>query len=492
MATVTRNRAKVVATDAPGPWKSWKMKGRADRCIRFIETYCAAPKGYGAGKPLKLALFQKAWLREVLADDVNAAAMRIPRGNGKSTLLAAVAVWALFDDDADGAPQIPIVASTLSQAKRSVYSVAVSMVQKCDLLAERAVMFSGIGTERLTTPSNGGECFPIASDVAGLQGLDPSLAICDELGFIDVESWDSLLLAAGKRPRSLTIGIGTPGFDRENALWVLEQRILEGHVLPGFHFTGYNADEGCRLTDEVQWAKANPALGEGFMRLDALRTAVAMSLEAHFRIFRLGQWIEGAQSWLGEDGRRIWDRLRDPWQLASKAPTWVGVDVGLKRDSSAVVTCQIRPDGRRHVIARIWTPTPEGRLDATDVMAHLRELCDLYDVKNVSYDPRFFDVPAQTLLDEGLPMLEVPQSIERMSPIVVATFDEIKAERISHDDDALFGSHVLAAQAKIHERGFTISKAKSRDMIDAAVAMALAVHSSISEPAPKPKRVFAY
>ena len=314
------------------------------------------------------------------------------------------------------------------------------------------------------------------------------MAVCDELGFIDVESWDSLLLAAGKRPRSLTIGIGTPGFDRDNALWLLEQRILEGHVMPGFTFTGFAADEGCRVDDEAQWHKANPALAEGFMNITALRTAVAMSAEAHFRIFRLGQWIEGAQSWLGDDGRAIWDRLRDPFPLAPKQPTWVGVDIGLKRDSSAVVACQLRPDGRRHVTARIWTPTPDGRLEASDVMAHLRWLCDGFDVKSISYDPRFFDLPAQTLYDEGLPMIEVPQSQERMTPIVGATFDTIKNGALSHDGDALFSSHVLAAVARVNERGFTLSKGRSKDHIDAAVAMTLAVHPSLRPAEPTNER----
>ena len=472
-----RNAAKRQVDTSPGPWRRWRTQARSERCIRFVETFCRAPKGYGAGKPLRLAAFQKAWLREVLDGDVNSAAMLVPRGNGKSTLLAAVALWALFDDDRDGAPQIPIVAATLNQAKRSVYLQAVAMIDAEPELANRCLIFSGVGTERVQ--ANGGELFPVAADPAGLQGLDPSLAVCDELGFIDVESWDSLLLAAGKRPRSLTIGIGTPGFDRENALWQLEQMVIEGRALPGFSFTAYRAEPGCAITDEAQWYRANPALGEGFMNIGALRTAAAMSAEAHFRIFRLGEWVDGVQSWLGDDARRLWTQLTDPWQPDPSAPMHVGVDIGLKRDSSAVVTCQVRPDGRRHVTARLWTPTATHRLDATDVMAHLRTLCATYPVEAISYDPRFFDVPAAMLLDEGLPLVEVPQSADRMTPIVGATHDEIRAGRLSHDGDPALTAHVLAAVARMNERGFTLSKGRSRDRIDAAVAMCLAVHSSL-------------
>jgi hypothetical protein len=46
--------------------------------------------------------------------------MPTPRGNGKSTFGGAVACWALFDEDETGAPQVPINATTLGQAIRSV------------------------------------------------------------------------------------------------------------------------------------------------------------------------------------------------------------------------------------------------------------------------------------------------------------------------------------------------------------------------------------
>jgi phage terminase large subunit-like protein len=51
---------------------------------------------------------------------VQSAAESFPRGNGKSTFSAAIATWAGFDDDLTGAPSVPIVATTVGQAKRSV------------------------------------------------------------------------------------------------------------------------------------------------------------------------------------------------------------------------------------------------------------------------------------------------------------------------------------------------------------------------------------
>src|SRR6478735_2363388 len=111
--------AKRLPDPTPGPWTTWKGT-RHGKAIRFIETYCRSPKGEGHGAPLKLATWQKQNLEAILAKDVDAAVLSFPRGNGKSTLEAAIAVWAGFADDATGAPQVPIIATTVGQAMRSV------------------------------------------------------------------------------------------------------------------------------------------------------------------------------------------------------------------------------------------------------------------------------------------------------------------------------------------------------------------------------------
>lgn len=481
------NAGKKLANTTPGPWTRWKTKDRAERAIRFIETYCRAPKGYGHGKPLKLAEFQKQWLREVFADGVTSAVMSVGRGNGKSTFLAALGLWALFDPDESGAPQIPIIATTVGQAQTSVYGVALAMVRSEWELESRCHIYTAIGASKIVTPMNHGEMFPRASDPDTLQGLDPSLAICDEVGFVKVQSWDSLLLASGKRPRSLVVGIGTPGFDRDNALWHLRERAMSGRIPEGFVYREYSADEDCDVRDESQWRKANPALDEGYMNISALRTAVDLSPEGHFRIFRLGQWHEGVECWLGDDGRKVWDECCDPQPLLEGAPTWLGIDVALKHDSTAVVMAQQRPDGRLHVKAKVWEPRPDGRLDVADVMGYIRELGRLVDLRECAFDPRFFDLPAQILGDEGYPMVEFSQALERMTPAVGATYEAIKRHELSHDGDLLFTSQVLNAVARLNERGFTLAKSKSRGRIDSAVAMCMAVSRALARPEQEPE-----
>jgi len=485
------NSLKRLEDTSEGPWRRWRTRSRSARAIRFIESYCPPPKGFGAGENLRLAGFQKERLEEWLEDGVNSAAMSVARGNGKSTFLAAVGLWALFDADAaGGAPQVPVVATTLMQAVRSVYGVALAMITASEPLRGRSIVYQSIGNQKVVVPTTGGEMFAVSNDVDGLQGLDPSLAICDEIGFMPIESWDALLLASGKRPRSLVVGIGTPGFDKDNALWHLRERVRSGVVLPGFRFTEYAADDGCDITDEEQWAKANPALSAGYQNIDAFRTAVVLSPSGHFRIFRLGQWVDGTECWLGVDGGREWDVLASARELSVGEPAWLGVDVGLKRDSTAVAVAQQHADGRWHVKVRLWIPTADEAVDVTDVMQHIRELAALVDVQGVSYDPRFFDVPAKMLEDEGLPLIEVPQSVERMTPAVGSTFELIKRGGLTHDGDQGVTTQVLNAVARYNDRGFTLAKGKSRGRIDAAVAMCLALDLALRQERPVGDQVF--
>lgn len=473
------NAAKRVADASRGPWAKWRTRSRHGRAIRFIETYCRTAKGVGHGKPLKLAPFQKEFLEAALSDGVDIAILATPRGNGKSSFGGAIATWAAFDDDDTGAPQVPIIATTIGQAVRSCYGVAVAMVKAEPELLRRSLIYTGIATPRVTIPSNGGELFPISNDPDGLQGLDPSFALVDEIGFQPVVSWDSLRMGAGKRERSLTMGVGTPGLDRENALFHIRKGVREGHALPGLVYREFAAPEECAIDDRAAWRAGNPAIEAGFLRESALETDLGITPEGHFRIFRLGQWYDGVDSWLGPNGRVLWGGLEEGYDFVAAAPTWVGVDVGLKRDSTAVVAIQKDDRGHLHAITRVWMPGDDQPVDVTDVMEHIRELARAYDVQEVSFDARFFDVPAKMLADEGITMLEQPQSVEGMTRVCGGLLELVKRGEIHHDGDQVLATHVLNAMPRFNERGFTLQKSKSRGRIDAVIALGLAADRAL-------------
>jgi len=127
----------------------------------------------------------------------------------------------------------------------------------------------------------------------------------------------------------------------------------------------------------------------------------------------------------------------------------------------------------------MWVPTKDEPVDVTDVMEHLRELSRAYAVEEISYDPRFFDVPAKMLEDEGLTMVEIPQSVDRMTVVCGTLLEHIKRGELAHDGDEALATHVLNAVPRYNERGFTLQKSKSRGRIDGCIALALAVDRAV-------------
>ena len=485
-ATMQRNRAKqTVAHDQP--WKAWKGSA-VGRYIRFVEQLLIVPKGNNAKQPMKLHAYQREMFEEWLDPSVRAAMDKIARGNAKTTTLGAFAVAHVFlEEDAD----VPIVASTVTQAMKTTYGAAARFIALNPQLSGLTLTYTGMGAAKLFVPDNHSVIYPIADKEDGLQGLDPSVAILDEAAFASQPTWDALLLAAGKRPESKCIGIGTPSFDPENAMLTVETAWRSGKTIPGFVFREHSAPEGCSIDDESVWPSANPALvtDPPILAIDALRTSLAISPEQAFRCYRLAQWpTAAAGGWLGDSGAELWDRLEDDYEFVAGTTTWAAVDMSQRSDCSAVVSAQFRDDGRLHVKAKVWYPPEGGTVDPREVMEHLRQLDRDYDLREVVYDPRFFDLPAIMLRDEGIDALEFPQSLERMTPAVMGCHEAISRAELTHDDDPVFRQHVLNAQPAYSDRGFTLSKKKSAQggqtrggKIDAAVALCM-VHRRAATP----------
>jgi phage terminase large subunit-like protein len=110
------------------------------RVVAFCETFLHVPKGIGARQPLRL----RPWQVEIVCGLFDAPRPRqglvsIPRGNGKSTLAAALGLYGLFADGVEGA-QVLCVASDERQA-RIVFNAARRMIELEPLLDERCQVF---------------------------------------------------------------------------------------------------------------------------------------------------------------------------------------------------------------------------------------------------------------------------------------------------------------------------------------------------------------
>jgi len=79
------------------------------------------------------------------------------------------------------------------------------------------------------------------------------------------------------------------------------------------------------------------------------------------------------------------------------------------------------------------------------------------------------------LEDDGLPMLEFPQSAARMVPACGLAYDLIVNNQVKHPKDPVFTDQVLSAAQRATESGWRLSKGKSKRKIDACIAMVMAL-----------------
>lgn len=471
------------------------------------------------GDPWVPEPFQEAYVADLFAGYPECWLI-VPEGNAKTTTLAGIALYvAEFRPFA----VVPLAAASREQAE-IVYRQAEGFVLRSDRLQEP--VWSAIqvarGKRKLEVPRfvclegyrrinhvGGGRIQVFAADEKTGDGIIPTLAIIDEPhrqpDLTLYRTWSGKLAKRHGQLAAISTR-GEPGSDFEDTL----ERIREASTATSRDgsFTRYATDrvvlhewavpEGADVDDPVVVKAANP-LRAITVEMLAEKLASPTMTRHHWLRFVCNRPTRDVDAWLGEDAERIWTDLEAPYEFRPGEPTWVGVDVGIKRDSTAVVWVQRDPARRLHAKARFWIPSPGEPVDVTDVMEHLRRMARRdgdglgYDLRAVSYDPKFFDVPAKMLSDEGLPMIEIPQSVERMTAVCGTLLEVIKRKALGHDGDPVLRRHVLGAVARYNERGFTLHKGKSRGRIDGAIGLGLAVdRAEHVEAAPKKRRVWSY
>lgn len=169
--------------------------------------------------------------------------------------------------------------------------------------------------------------------------------------------------------------------------------------------------------------------------------------------------------------------------LPDDAPCVMAWDMSLRHDSTSVGVFG-RNQGRVVARVRVFNRDPAtGKIDFLAVRDHVQATAVACQVTAIGYDPRYLEFEAQELADDGLPMVEFPQSPERMAPACGHLRELIVSGVFAHDGDPDLTAHVVGAVKRETDRGFTLSKGKSRRPIDAAVVCAMGA-ALLTEPAP--------
>jgi phage terminase large subunit-like protein len=481
----------------------WPTEGQT--AVEWIEDNCICGEGDWYGQPMKLRLDQQRFLYRWYEYCPSCGEWRYDEGmrgaatgDGKTQFIAAIAVLEMAGPPqiAIESPNIPISAASFEQANL-LFSAAATMCGGPDQSVKESPLcgfFEVYDTEITFTDGRPGRIFRVAAVAGTNEGGLPSLFICDEL-----HEWGApgdrkarvhTVIGKSTKKRRTRRGCGrrlnlsTAGFDVDASLlgeyYKLGLRVrYDPSVSPRYLFDWREAPDGVDYNDPAQREVAVRAASGAADILWSVRDRVDAwgqpSYPRHewLRYFA-NRWVDIAEdSWL-VDHPGAWADCEGRWDTDEQNPFTVAVDMALKRDSVAVSRIEHLDDDRFAITSKIWRPD-HGPVDHLDVFNHIRALARGPGFRGVVYDPRFFELPGRMLEDEGILAIQFDQSPQRMAPACGLAFDLILERRIVHDGDPLLASHVKSAVKRVQDRGFTLSKGRSRRHIDAAITLCMGV-----------------
>ncbi len=484
---------------------------RAERVIRFIESLTITA-GALAGQPFTLRPWQQAIVRNWYTTDrkgrraVRTGLLTLARKNGKTSLCAALALAHLVGPEVERRGQVVAAASDRDQAGL-IFDELVAFIQDNAVFTDRTNIQRHA---KVIEDLRSGTVFRVlSSDAAKAHGLSPSVVIVDELAQwgsapAGRRLYEALATATGARAEPLTLVISTQSPEEHNLMTELVtygEEVRAGRVKdPTFSPFIYTVPMDADPWDETTWPLANPALGD-FRSLDEMRAFAARarrmpSLAAMFRAYYLNQRVDASTPWIPV---AEWDACHaSGWRAPAKGQrVYLGIDLASRSDLTALALWAPEDDGTFSLSVECWVPeltleeraksarvpypqwrdegwlksTPGNSTDYGFIERRVHELMREYQVVRVAVDPWNARDLTTRMDADGVPVVEVEQTMRSLSAAAKAFEKLILEARLRHDGSPvmrwMIGNAVVIIDANENIRP---DKKLSREKIDGVSA----------------------
>lgn len=484
----------------------------ASRAMLFAETMPNI-KGPMAGKPIVLMPWQLFAYANIFGwverDKPNVRRFRqgivfVPKGNGKTTISAPLAMYMTFGEGEGGAEGY--AAAVSRDQARILFDTAQQMVRRStDIRREWGV---GVLTNTIHQISTASKFIPISSDAKALDGLNVHCAVCDEIGSHRTsEVYDALLTALGKRSQPFLLSISTATGNAAGIgkrLWDYLLRVLcADQTDDRLWGVIYSIDDSDDPWAEETWIKANPGWNVS-VQPDAIRAIMRQARnnpaqEAAAQTRHLNVWV-GADEALFSTA--AWNACADrELRIEDYAgqECHLAFDGASKTDLAALTAVFPGRDGTYTAFARCYlneaavlearNPSypgwaAEGHLvvtggnetDYSTIEDDILDWCRRFRVRSFAYDPWGSTYLAQRLAAEGVPVVEFRSNTQNFSEPTKELDAAMRAGRISHDGNGplawCIGNVVghFDARANVYPR-----RPRPENKIDAAVSLIIGI-----------------
>lgn len=479
---------------------------KANRPIKFIEKFLKQSKGQWNGKPLKLELFQKAFVEALFGFVDKESGLRkyrkgiffVARKNGKSVLDSAIATYMLVADKEGGA-EIYSVATKRDQSK-IVWEEAKKMIKKSPALSPLIrSLIGGIYFDKTDSSFRA-----LASDSNSLDGLNAHLVVADEVhAWKDKNLLDVMYDSMSARTQPLLLETSTMGTIRQNvfdieydyASKVIDGTIEDETLLPII----YELDNEKEWTNEECWYKANPALGtiKSFKSLrEKVERAKANPIELVNLLckdFNVRQ--NSINSWLTfEDlnNEEIYNEWKDSYVIG-------GVDLSSTTDLCCASILGV-VKGKIRVKQMYWIPTNylekkviedkipydkwlkngllrlsgDSKIDYHDVTNWFMEQIEQFDLRPLwigydSWNATFWKIEME---EQGFDMVEVRQGFKTESAPLKQMKADLMDKKINYNNNPILKWNLSNVVVKVDDNeNIMLSKEKATQRIDGVASL---------------------
>jgi phage terminase large subunit-like protein len=430
--------------------------------------------------------------------------LEVGRKNAKSTLSAGIGLYGLTADDEPGA-EVYALATTREQAG-IVWKDARQMVRASRGLRKRFNVRGGAKAIFVPGTNSTFQALPRSPR----DGLNPHIAIVDEFHEHQTpEAYDAMYAGQGARTQPLMWVVTTAGTNRAGPCYAMRGygvSVLQGVIKDdSLLVLIYTLDKGDDVFDSRVWAKANPNLGVS-VSYEQLEEAANEAKDNPVRMAtlsakRMNLWVSSFQAWMDMlkwDGCSTRGMVLDAFNGRSCT---IALDLASKIDVAAMVLVFPDVDGGLSIFGRYYLPEEAVRAYAQTSLAHfaaweadgwitltpgnvidfeyikndLREFRAQFDVREIVFDPWQATQLATEMLNEGAPMVELPNIVKYISPAMKEIMAMVVSRKLRHGGDpvlAWMASNVVArmdAKENIYPR-----KDAPEKKIDGMVALFMA------------------
>jgi phage terminase large subunit-like protein len=434
------------------------------------------------GEPFILEPFQRTMLRDYFAG-VRETLILLSKKNGKTTLLAALALWhAIRTQNAEC-----VVGAASRDQATILYDQATGFIRRSAGLQQRLMVRRGF--REIRSRRDAGRIRVLAADADTADGVIPTLALVDELHRAkSAELYGVFRDGLGPREGQM-VTISVAGDHELSPLGMMRSAALRvGHVARRGRYTYARAEDDAFALHE--WAlvpdeddvddmrvvkRVNPASWQT-LELLAQRHDSPSMLPWQWSRFACGIWVGAEDWWVDAD---TWNASASELRLEDGDRIAIGFDGARLGDATAIIACRI--DDGLIVPLAVFEPPEDGREWETPgelVDGAIAETMERYKVVRGYFDPPLWqseiDGWARDYGDEAV--MRFATNRTRMQGATERFRTDLAAGRILHVGDETLTRHVLNAQVREARSGYWLTKSRpgSPDKIDAAVAAVLA------------------